>query len=711
MAKSSRLSSFILITFAILISTALASTLRREGVQFGKRQWQKIATRDVTGDGSSVDGQTFDYIIVGGGLAGLTVANRISEDPAYSVLVIEAGPDIYGADQSKFLVPAGNLYNTAVGTQYDWQWLTSSQSNLNGRQLHWPRGKVLGGSSSINGLYMIRASKIEHDAWASLNNATDKWDWDHMLAAMKKSEDFQEPAQQVRQAVPSLGWDSTSHGTDGPVHVGWPAVSYPAIEGFLQGNAQTGTPISVNPDNGESWGAFVGTSAIDNSNWQRSSSRTAYLNGADQRPNLHVLTGNQVTKILTKGSESDGGVNATGVQFAQYSGDQIRTAYARREVILSGGAINSPALLQLSGIGDAQQLQNVGVDSVIDLPGVGHNVQDHLSWSISYAPGEGVEMPAASVTGNAQADSFVNSATSYVNTTTLFGADGAQQLINQARSGLDNAINSANVRDEVKAAYRATMNTQINDVFSSAIGPIEILHALTYGTIQLQVALQHPLSRGSILINSADPFNGPTIDPGYLNSDIDLQMLRAGFKQARKIGQSSAMSNYLGQELSPGPSTQSDAQWNDYIRNNVATEYHPSSGCSMLPRAQGGVVDPNLLVYGTKNLRVIDSSIPPLAVSAHLMTIVYGLAEIGSEIVINARQPPPSADNGQNNNNSSGNNGASGGNTNTDGGSGGNTNTGGSNLGIASSAWASSFSISGGVIATLSMSLATLLLL
>lgn len=504
---------------------------------------------------------------------------------------------------------------------------------------------MLGGSSSINGLYMVRASKLEHDAWARLNNGADRWDWDHMLAAMKKSENFHPPTQQTQNTVPSLKWNADSHGSDGPVHTGWPAVSYPSVEAYLQGCAEVGIPNSNDPDNGQSWGSFVATSNIDNSSWQRSSSRTAYLNGADQRPNLHVLVNNQVTKVLTEGRESDGGkVSATGVQFAQYSGARIRSAYARREVILSGGAINTPAVLQLSGIGDAQQLQRVGVDSIIDLPGVGHNIQDHLSSGVGFTPASGSQMPPTTVTGDAQLDSFVNSATAYVNTSTLFG-DDAQAILQRLQSKLPSMIQSANVRDEVKRAYNATMSTQVNEVFNSAVGPIELLFALTFGQIQIQIALQHPLSRGSILINSLDPFASPSIDPGYLSADIDLELLRAGYKLARRIGQSDAMSSAIAAEVSPGSSVNSDDGWDAFIKSSVGTEYHPSSGCSMLPREQGGVVDPNMLVYGTSNLRVIDASVPPMAVSAHLMTIVYGLAEIGSEIVIEARTPPPSPSN------------------------------------------------------------------
>lgn len=687
-SMASSLATFVLVALSIVsvLSAQTLAAVQGRGYGYGTRapfSGMGAYPRDLTDDGSTHDGQTYDYIIVGGGLAGLTVANRISESPDVSVLVIEAGGDIYGQDQAKFLTPAANLYNTAVGTQYDWGWNTTAQRGLNGRSASWPRGKVLGGSSSINGLYMVRASEIEHNAWGDLNDARDTWGWDSMLAAMKKSEHFHEPTDAVRETVPSLQYSTSSHGTDGPIHVGWPAVSYPAVEAFLQASENTGTPISNDPDSGKSWGSFLATSCIDPSNWQRSSSRTGYLNDVDRsRANLHVLTGNQVTQVLT--NNTDGMVVATGVEYATRSGAQRRTVNAAREVILSGGAINSPQLLQLSGIGDAQQLGNVGIDSVIDLPGVGHNVQDHLASSVAFSQAGNAQMPSASVTGNARTDSFVNSAISYVNVSTLFG-DYANTLLDELRANLTQVVNTAPVRDEVKQAYNLTYSAQVNDVFASPIGPIEILFALTFGQVQVQVALQHPLSRGSILITDKDPFTSPAIDAGYLSQNIDLMMLREGVKLARKIGTNSAMSSAAGDEIDPGTGTQSDDQWDEHIRNKAGTEYHPSSGCSMLPRQSGGVVDPNLLVYGTSNLRVIDSSVPPLAVSAHLMTITYGLAEIGADIVNKARTNA-AANNGTDNGSGGGaSNNGSGSSSDTDTGTNtGTNNTSGRNGAIAS---------------------------
>ncbi|PWN49433.1 alcohol oxidase [Violaceomyces palustris] len=587
--------------------------------------------RDLTSNGNDFSGKSFDYIVVGGGLAGLTVASRLSEDPSVSVAVIEAGSSGYEANE-KFVIPAANLYDSSVGTQYDWQWKTVPQAGLNGREAPWPRGKVLGGSSAINGLYYVRASKREHDSWAAMVDAPEIWGWDNMLRAMKKSEIFTPPTSDVLDVV-DIPYDASSHGSQGNIHVSWPGKTYPAVQAFVDSAANMGTPKSQNPNNGESWGTFVATSIINPSNWTRSFSRTGYLDPYTYRPNLHVLTGHQVTKVLFDTSDAaSGNVVATGVQYAASASDSVKTVSASREVILSGGAINSPALLQLSGIADAGLLAGLDIDVVVDLPGVGYHVQDHLSTGVTWSPNDN-NMAPARLTGDAETDSYVNSAISYVNLTTLFG-NYSQTLISNVRDNMSSAVNGLSAPSSVKAGYNATYSAQVNDIFNSPIGPIELLFAMSFGSVQVQAALQHPLSRGSILIGSSNPFDSPRIDPGYLSNPTDMEILRAGFKLARQVGNAAPLSNHVSTETSPGSSVSTDAEWDTWIRNTVGTEYHPSCSCSMLPRELGGVVDKNLKVYGTKNLRVIDSSVPPISLSAHLMAATWGIAEIGAEMIL-----------------------------------------------------------------------------
>ncbi|KAG8156904.1 hypothetical protein KVR01_013317 [Diaporthe batatas] len=609
-----------------------------------------LASRDVTGNGEDLNGKTYDYIVVGGGLAGLTVAARLSEDPDVTVAVIEAGQDIYGAHESRFLTPSAVLYDSFLNTEYDWKYVTTPQAGLNQRTTPWARGKVLGGSSAVNSMYMVRASAREFDAWGSLIGAPELWGWDSMFAAMKKSEDFQEPVQAVRDVVPSLQWNPASHGTGGNIKTGWPGKSYPFVQSFLTSVANTGTPISNDPDAGENWGAFLATSAINAQVWQRSSSRTGYLDAIDtERANIHVLVGHQATKVLLDTADPEGKgakVRATGVQYAANPQDAIKTVSAAREVIISGGTINSPQILQHSGIGDAAQLRGLGIEAKVDLPGVGHNVQDHVSAALLYPPAHPDQQPPPRLTGDPVTDSFVQSAIAYVNLTTLVGgAEQAGLLLAALRSNATSAIDAAAVPEAVKEAWRVTYASQVDNIYDSPVGLVEILLADIFGTVNMQVALQQPLSRGSILVASPDPFAPPAIDPRYLTLDVDLRLLREGHKLARRVA--AGMAGVLGAEAHPGTAAVADADdagWDWFIRQNAGTEYHPSSSCSMLPRDKGGVVDKDLLVYGTSNLRVIDASIAPTSVSAHLMTATYGIAEIGADIIKAARRGAAAAD-------------------------------------------------------------------
>lgn len=616
-------------------ATASPANPRRTTSSFS----QQSVKRSVTATGDALSGQTYDYVVVGGGLAGLTVAARLSEDPNVTVAVIEAGLDIYGnGDETRFVTPAAVLYDSFLNTDYDWKWVTTAQAGLNGRTTPWARGKVLGGSSSVNSLYMVRPSKQEFDAWGNLIGDTDQWGWDSLFAAMKKSESFEEPVEAVTSMVPSLAWNNASHGTGGMVRTGWPAVSYPMVEAFLQSAAAQGTPISSDPDSGEGWGAFLATSCINEADWTRSSSRRAYLDPIDtERTNLFVLTGHQATKILLD-STDPANVKATGVQYAANASAAVQTVNAAKEVIVSGGTINSPLLLQLSGIGDSTHLSSLGINTTIDLPGVGHNVQDHISAALLYPPVNVSQQPPSKLTGDVYTDSFVQSAIAYVNLTTLLGASEATTLVTNLKNNASTAVNALQASDTVKQAYNATYTSTVGNIYDSPVGVVEILLADIFGTINMQIALQQPLSRGSILLTSSDPFASPAIDPGYLSHESDLQLLIAGHKMARRIAQ--GMPTILGAESNPGTAAvadDDDAAWEAFIRQNAGTEYHPSSSCSMLPRAQGGVVDANLMVYGTTNLRVIDASVAPTSISAHLMTATYGIAELGAEIIAASR--------------------------------------------------------------------------
>ncbi|POY72705.1 hypothetical protein BMF94_4535 [Rhodotorula taiwanensis] len=639
------------VAVALAASAASAAELPTNRIARQPVDW-RLKERSTVTDATALAGQTFDYVIVGGGTAGLVMASRLSENSSVTVAVIEAGST---GDEvaDKILAPAmayfGGLANPT--SPYDWGYQTTNQSELDARQIFWPRGRVLGGSSAVNGLYMIRPSAIEQDSWASLTSDPDNWGWDPVFASLTKSENYTAP-NQARQEEVQMVVNASSHGTNGPIHYSYPGFWYDSIKQWMPtlGNLGVGTH---DPDGGESWGAFIATSAIDPTTWTRSYSKTGYLDPAAGRSNLVTLTGYQVTKVVFDGT------TATGVEFAAGpgAGNATYTVSASKEVILSAGVIGTPQILQVSGVGPSELLTPLGIDVVADLPGVGMHLTDHLSGAITLNtsfPFSGDPMETNTTYAAAQLalwkagnpDSLYtapNDAVAYVNLTTLLGSESAAQtFMNELETNKSAAVQAYSSNAQVQAGYNATYSAELDDVYPSAVGQAEILlsNTGTYGgypgavTVQIQAAIQHPLSRGTIKITSNSTFDKPEIDPGYLTHPGDIVILREAFKYARKISQTAPFSEYVYNELSPGAAVSTDAEWEAWLRGVVSTEYHPAGSASMLPKEYGGVVDNAMRVYGVSNLRVVDSSMVPLSLSAHMTAPLYGYSERAYEILM-----------------------------------------------------------------------------
>lgn len=616
---------------AILVVAAFTSNSSAENSHF-KRE---VFKRGISTSPKQLDGKTFDYVIIGGGQAGLVVASRLSEDSQVKVAVIEAGTSGTSKNESvKVNIPAANLYDSGVQSTLDWQFNTTAQPYMNNRVDSWPRGKVLGGSSAINGLYYVRATSEEHNAWGQMINDKKQWGWKSMLKALNKAETFDHPLDNVSSAL-QIKWDDESHGSKGPIHVAYPGFTYPPVADFINTSSEVAAPLSSNPDGGNNTGTYMATSNINPSNWTRSFSRSGYIDPNVARSNLVILTEHQATQVVFNTSDSKN-VKATGVKFKRNRDGTEYTVNAAREVILSAGSINTPQILQLSGIGDGKFLQDKNIDVVVDLPGVGYNLHDHLSSHVQWSPANSSEIPPQSVTGNPVQDSFVNSAVAYVSGAAIM-KDQWQSYLDSVKNNQTNAVNAYDAPEPVKSGYNLTYSV-VYDLIEKNVPAIEILFSLTYGNIQVQHAIQHAFSRGSVLINSTDPFESPIVDPRYLEQSSDMDMLRAALKVSRSIGAAEPLSGHLGDEEDPGSDVTEDADIDNYIRSVASTEYHPCGTASMLPKDKGGVVDNNLLVYGTSNVRVIDASIIPFAPSAHLMSVVYGAAEIGSDIIKSAQQ-------------------------------------------------------------------------
>ncbi|BGP54267.1 hypothetical protein JCM8202v2_001844 [Rhodotorula sphaerocarpa] len=626
-------------TFALAATVAAAAAVADPAVASTSRiarrpiDW-KLKERASVTDAGKLAGQTFDYVIVGGGTAGLVMAARLSENSSTTVAVIEAGQT--GDEvEDKILPPAvayfGGLANE--NSPYDWQYMTTNQTELDDRQIFWPRGK----------------SQIEQDSWAKMTSDPANWGWDPVYASLKKSENWTAPdSYHVQEADMVL--DPSLHGHDGPIHYSYPGLFYNSTYEWIPTAANLGIG-SHDPYGGKSWGAFIATSAINPSNWTRSYSKTGYLDPIDYRTNLVVLTGYQATKVVFDGT------TATGVEFAAAAGNQTFTVSASQEVILSAGVIGTPQLLQVSGVGPSDLLDQFGIDVVSELPGVGMHLTDHLSGALtlntSY-PFSGDPMEtnmtyaAEQLTLWKEGDpnslyTSPNDAVIYANLSTLLGSESAaKQFMSELEANRTAQVEAYSSNPQVQAGYNTTYTRELLDVYPSEVGQAEILlsNTGTYGgypgavTVQIQAAIQHPLSRGTVKIVSNSTFDKPAIDPGYLTHPGDIVILREAFKFARKVSQTAPFSDYVYNELSPGPNVSTDAEWEHWLRGVVSTEYHPAGSASMLPKELGGVVDNAMRVYGVSNLRVVDSSMVPLSLSAHMTAPLYGFSERAYEILL-----------------------------------------------------------------------------
>ena len=526
--------------------------------------------------------ETFDYVVVGAGSAGCVLAGRLSEDPATRVLLLEAGP----RDRSLWIhLPIG-YGKTMWSKTYNWCFETDPDPNMNGRRIYWPRGKTLGGSSSINGLIYIRGQREDYDHWAALGNQG--WSYDDVLPYFIKSEHNQ------RGAGPY-------HGGDGPLKVSDIGAQHELIEAFIEGAGQIGVPRTED-FNGA---AQEGAGYYQLTTWKgwRCSTAVGYLKPARGRANLRIECEAQATGLVMDGKR------VTGVRYRQ--GGVEKGASCTREVLLAAGAIQSPQLLQLSGIGPAPLLQKHGITVRHALDGVGEDLQDHLQLRLIYEC-------SRPITTNDQLNS-------------LFGRAriGLQWLL--ARSGpLAVGINQGGCFMTALPGESATPDIQFHVATLSADmagGAVHRFPGFTLSVCQLR-----PESTGHIRIRSADPLQPPEMQPNYLATDLDRRFAVAGMRAAQRIAQSEAMRSYVAREVQPGPQDRSDEALLEYARNNGATIFHPSCTCRMGNDAMA-VVDARLRVRGIGGLRVVDGSVMPTLVSGNTNAPIVMIAEKAVDMI------------------------------------------------------------------------------
>ncbi|MFK7861471.1 MAG: GMC family oxidoreductase [Granulosicoccus sp.] len=529
---------------------------------------------------------TYDYIVIGAGSAGCVVANRLSADGTTTVALLEAG----GRDWNPWIhVPVG-YFKTIHNPKTDWCYNTEPDPGLNGRSLKWPRGKVLGGSSSINGLLYVRGQMQDYDRWAELGCTG--WSYKQVLPYFKRAENQ------------SRGADAY-HGTDGPLHVSDMSFKRPICDDFINGVEELGTPKNddINGEHQEGVGYFQLTAHKG----RRCSTAVAYLNGSRSRPNLSIITHAMVKKI----GFDDG--RASHVLLRRKN--ESMSIKAREEIILCAGAIGSPQLLQVSGIGAGKRLQALGIDVVADSPEVGENLQDHLQIRAVYKTRRPVTLN-----------------------------DELSNPMQKVRAGLQYMVNRSGplsmAASQVYAFSRTRLANERPDIqyhFQplSADSPGEGLHP--FSAITASVCQLRPESRGSIQISSSDANVHPTIIPNYLSTDLDCRTAIESVRFTRAIMQSNAMKDHIAEELLPDPTATSDEQLLDQARDIANTIYHPTSTCRM-GADNNAVVDPRLRVNGVAGLRVVDASIMPEIVSGNTNAPTIMIAEKAADLIIEDRR-------------------------------------------------------------------------
>lgn len=505
---------------------------------------------------------------------------------------------------------------------------------------HWAdiSGKTLGGSTSINGATWTRAGREAYDALPQfLGDAygEGRWAWDSMFSYMRKSEDFKSPEQW--QVDAGVNYTASAHGTGGHVQVTYSSTMYTGDHQrfFEQTITAAGVPNIGDPGAGAAAGVAWHPSSLQyNRNDERCSSATAYWNPIEWgRDNIAVLIGHQVTKILTA-SNGNGTVRATGVTYTPTGGGENWTAHARREVVLAAGAIMSPHLLQVSGIGPASDLSAAGIDVVLDLPGVGKNLQEQTLNTIHWPKAEGYD---AGGTGP-------SNMIAYPSLTALFGSN-AQSFYeglqaNISRFAADAVASGASANSE---GAEATLRIQ-TDLVQRGAGLVELFldGGWPDGGFGINMWTLLPFSRGRVVSTSPDALAYPRIDGNFFTADADMALQIEGCRLARRVFATPPLRNLTQYEVSPGDAVPDDGvggadeAWRTWIEGSFGTVSHPIGTCAMMRREWGGVVDGNLRVYGTENLRVVDASILPVQVSAHLSATLYGVAENAADLIKSA---------------------------------------------------------------------------
>lgn len=535
------------------------------------------------------DTQEFDYVIIGAGSAGCVLANRLSADPGTRVLLLEAG----GSDRSLWVRMPIGYGKTFYHPTMNWRYQTEEDPGLGGRSAYWPRGRVIGGSSSINAMVYVRGQHADYDAWAALGNPG--WSAADVMPVFRRMED-------------NLAGGDAWRGSGGPLAVtDMSADVHPLAHDYLKSAAAAGHAVNRDYNGADQEGAAI--YQITMRNGLRCSSADAYLHPVENRPNLEIRTGAHVTRILFDGRR------AMGVEYRRDGA--LEQAGARRELVLSAGAVNTPQILMLSGIGDSERLSGLGIAPLLHAPGVGRNLQDHLGYDYIYE--------ATRPTLNDVLRPWWSRA-----------AVGLRYLLTR-RGPLALSVNQGGgfVRSRPGLA-RPNIQLYFSPLsYTRAVpGKRALMRTDLFPGFMLGISNCHPRSRGEITLGSADPFAAPVIRPNYLSAPEDLEELVEAAGLLRAIAAAEPLAGQIRREVLPGPGVEDPAAIAEDIRARSGSVFHACGTCAMGPEPGRAVVDPRLRLHGIDGLRVVDASVFPLIPSGNINGPAIMVGEKGAEMML-----------------------------------------------------------------------------
>ncbi|KAL4262835.1 GMC oxidoreductase family protein [Pleurotus pulmonarius] len=588
----------------------------------------------------------YDFVVVGGGTAGIALASRLASNSELSIGVIEAG--LFQNDNPVVNIPGFSGRDPSI----DWAFQSIPQVAAGGRNISIPRGKLLGGSSGTNLMAWTRASQIEYNSWAQFapNNS---WDWKGLLPFFKKSEStslgtFVYPGITPAQAAIADKVTTDITGSRGPVSVSHNPFYFPIVPIVVKAFNALGIKTNAAPLSGNTTGVYNSFAALDRKRGIRSYSTRAYYCNQPARPNLHILTGAQVTKVhfVPKADQFE----ASEVTFS--AGSKLYSVRVKREVILAAGAVQTPQILELSGIGNPDILNKFGIETLIPLPSVGENLQEHLFAAAQWELKPGFE--TFDILRNNP--SFAEQQMRLFNKTgTGLWTDLDSTLAYLPLQSLVNSTRMSSIMDAFDKGAAAHLKTntivamqnkvQREWLEQGAVPQVEIIH-WSRGVISpaenksyafMLGGLTHPSSRGSVHISSSDPLVAPLIDPRFLTQDFDAMVLLDVLKFMLQVAQQQPLASAIKTLTSPSDQA-TDEELLEYIRLSSSGGSHLIGTAPMAPQVLGGVVDSSLLVYGTKNLRIVDASMFPLHMGAHTQSTVYAIAEKAAQAILNYHQ-------------------------------------------------------------------------